>query len=173
LMGSRWRCCRGPMIARSNGTCSSTCRRARRGTTFARLQKQQHLGGGSWMRRNGELSSAVIDRSWPHQVVLPARLCDRDGYNEIHEFGRDLTLCSRGHALYHDGQWFHVYCFKEAVDAQKFMGDSAAKSSILSSAAAVPIGRGGRRVSTRRSACGHRGATIQRSFDGRLRGPYS
>jgi hypothetical protein len=24
-------------------------------------------------------------------------------------------------SLYHDGQWFHVYCFKEAVDAQKFM----------------------------------------------------
>jgi hypothetical protein len=38
----------------------------------------------------------------------------RDGYNEIHEFCRDLTLCSRGHSLFHDNQWFHVYCFKEA-----------------------------------------------------------
>ena len=51
------------------------------------------------MRRKGELSSAAIDHGWPHQVVLPARLCERDGYNEIHEFCRDLTLCSRGHAL--------------------------------------------------------------------------
>ena len=73
------------------------------------------------MRRKGELSAVAIDRGWPHQVVLPARLCERDGYNEIHEFCRDLTLCSRGHALYHDGQWFHVYCFKEQADAQKFM----------------------------------------------------
>ena len=73
------------------------------------------------MRRKGELSSAAIDHGWPHQVVLPARLCERDGYNEIHMFCRDLTLYSRGHALYHDGQWFHVYCFKEAADAQKFM----------------------------------------------------
>jgi hypothetical protein len=73
------------------------------------------------MRRKGELSSAAIDHGWPHQVVLPARLCERDSYNEIHEFCRDLTLCSRGLALYHDGQWFHVYCFKEAADAQKFM----------------------------------------------------
>jgi hypothetical protein len=73
------------------------------------------------MRRKGELSSAAIDREWPHQVVLPARLCERDGYNEIHEFCRDLTLCSRGHSLYHDSQWFHVYCFKEAPDAQKFL----------------------------------------------------
>jgi hypothetical protein len=53
--------------------------------------------------------------------VLPARLCERGGYNEIHEFCRDLTLFSRGHAVYHDGQWFHVYCFKEPEDAQKFM----------------------------------------------------
>jgi hypothetical protein len=73
------------------------------------------------MRRKGELSAAAVDRDWPHQVVLPARVNERGGYNEIHEFCRDLTLCSRGHPLYHDGQWFHVYCFKEAADAQKFM----------------------------------------------------
>ena len=73
------------------------------------------------MRRKGEVSAAAIDRGWPHQVVLPARLCERDGYNEIHEFCRDLTLSSRGHALYQDGEWFHVYCFKEPAHAQKFM----------------------------------------------------
>ena len=73
------------------------------------------------MRRRGELSSAAIDRGWPHQVVLPARMCERGGYNEIHEFCRDLTPCTRGHALHHDGQWFHVYCFKESAHAQKFM----------------------------------------------------
>ena len=61
------------------------------------------------MRRKGELSGAAIDRGWPHQVALAARLCERDGYNEMHQFCRHLTLCSRGHALYHDRQWFHVY----------------------------------------------------------------
>jgi hypothetical protein len=73
------------------------------------------------MRRKGEVSAAAIDRGWPHQVVLPARHCERDGYNEMHEFCRDLTLSSRGHALYHDGEWFHVYCFKEPAHARKFM----------------------------------------------------
>jgi hypothetical protein len=38
------------------------------------------------MRRKGELSPAGIDRGWPHQVALPGRLCERGGYNEIHEF---------------------------------------------------------------------------------------
>ena len=73
------------------------------------------------MRRKGELSPAGIDRGWPHQVVLPARFCERGGYNEIHEFCAGLTLCSRGHALYHDGQWFHVYCFKQPADTQNFL----------------------------------------------------
>jgi hypothetical protein len=51
------------------------------------------------MRRKGELSPAGIDRGWPHQVVLPARFSQRgSGYQEIHDFCRDLTLCNRGHA---------------------------------------------------------------------------
>ena len=91
------------------------------------------------MRRKGELSAVAIDRGWPHQVVLPARLCERGGYNDIHEFCRDLTLCSRGHALYHDGQWFHVYCFKDQRTRKNSWRDLAARSSIVS-AAAAPTG---------------------------------
>jgi hypothetical protein len=73
------------------------------------------------MRRKGELSPAGIDRGWPHQVVLPARFCEGGGYKEIHDFCAGLTLCSRGHSLCRDGQWFHVYCFSEPADARKFM----------------------------------------------------
>jgi hypothetical protein len=50
------------------------------------------------MRRKGELSPASIDRGWPHQIALPARLCERGGYQEIHEFCKDLTPSTRGHA---------------------------------------------------------------------------
>jgi len=71
------------------------------------------------MRRRGELSPAAIDRGWPHQVVLPARLCEGGSYQVIHEFCKDLTLCTRGHAVY-NREWFHVYCFSEAADAEKF-----------------------------------------------------
>jgi hypothetical protein len=72
------------------------------------------------MRRKGELSPAAIDRGWPHQVVIPARYCEGDGYKEIHDFCKDLTLCTRGHSVY-DGEWFHVYCFEKLQDAEKFM----------------------------------------------------
>ena len=55
------------------------------------------------MRRKGELSPAGIDRGWPHQVVLPARFSQRgNGYQEIHEFCKDLSICSRGHAVFYD-----------------------------------------------------------------------
>ena len=51
---------------------------------------------------------------------MPSRFCERGGYNEIHEFCKDLTLCTRGHAVFHDGEWFHVYCFEKSEDADKF-----------------------------------------------------
>ena len=78
--------------------------------------------------------------------LLPARLCECDRYNKIPKFCRDLTLYSRGHALYHDGQWFHVYCFKEARTGKSSWRDLAARSLIRSSAAVAPTGRGRKKV---------------------------
>jgi hypothetical protein len=66
------------------------------------------------MRRKGELSPAVIDRGWPHQVAVPASTSLGGGYKAIHKF-------PRGHSVAHNGQWFNVYCFVEATDAEKFM----------------------------------------------------
>jgi hypothetical protein len=73
------------------------------------------------MRRKSELSPTGIDHGWPNQVALPARFCERGGYREIHDFCKDLTLCSRGHSLFHDKQWFLVYCFSDPADADKFL----------------------------------------------------
>ena len=53
--------------------------------------------------------------------ALPAIACENDGYKTIHDFCKDLSLCRRGHCVRHDGQWFNVYCFADAADADKFM----------------------------------------------------
>jgi hypothetical protein len=127
---------------------TSTCRRAPFATAFARWQTRRHSRSSSSMRRKGELSAAAIDHGWPHQVVLPARLCEGNGYNEIHEFCRDLTLCSRGHALYHDGQWFHVDCLRSQRMRKSSWKDLMARSSIPQSAASAPIGRGGKQAAS-------------------------
>ena len=51
--------------------------------------------------------------------MLPARACEGSGYNEIHEFCKDLSLCSGGHAVHHNNEWYHVYCFADPADADK------------------------------------------------------
>jgi hypothetical protein len=71
--------------------------------------------------RKGELSSAGIDRGWPHQVALPAAVSLNGGYNVVRAFCDDLSLCARGHAVFHEDRWWNVYCFADAEHAQKFM----------------------------------------------------
>jgi hypothetical protein len=78
----------------------------------------RRLSVGSDIRRKGELW-ADIDRKWPHQVVLPACACEGGGYNEIHEFHYELSLCSRGHAVHYEGEWHHAYRFSESANAEK------------------------------------------------------
>jgi hypothetical protein len=77
--------------------------------------------GSSVVYRKGELSPAAVDRGWPHQVALPASASENGGYKTIHDFCMDLSLCPRGHCVRHDEQWFNVYCFVAAADAEKFM----------------------------------------------------
>jgi hypothetical protein len=71
--------------------------------------------------RKGELSAAMVDRNWPHQVALPASLSLKGGYELIREFCKELSLCPRGHSVFHDGQWFSVYCFSDHIDAERFL----------------------------------------------------
>lgn len=72
------------------------------------------------VRRKGELSSAMIDHGWPHQVALEARLSMGDRYYTVHFFCNDLSLCPRGHGFYRDGKDFNVYCFAEREHAERF-----------------------------------------------------
>jgi hypothetical protein len=71
--------------------------------------------------RKGELSSAMIDRDWPHQVALLASVSEGSGYKIVHDFCQDLSLCPRGHAVNRDGLRYNVFCFAAAADAEKFM----------------------------------------------------
>jgi hypothetical protein len=64
--------------------------------------------------RKGELSPAGVDRGWPHQAL-------NSGYKAIQEFCVGLSLCNRGHSVFHENQWWNVYCFAEPDHAEKFM----------------------------------------------------
>lgn len=71
--------------------------------------------------RKGELSAAMIDRCWPHQVAPPASVGEHGGYKAIHDFCKNLSICPRSHSVFHGSEWFNVYCFAEPADAETFM----------------------------------------------------
>jgi hypothetical protein len=72
-------------------------------------------------RRKGELSSAAVDRDWPHQISLSeAACCGVPNHDVVEQFAKALSFCTRGHTYSHQGTWYRVFCFKEKVDAQKF-----------------------------------------------------
>jgi hypothetical protein len=95
------------------------------------------------MRRKGELSSAAIDRDWPHQVALPASASHDGGYAAIREFCRNLSPCPRGHSVLHGDEWWNVYCFAEREHAEKFLLKFVTKDLIPGSEAGGASGRSG------------------------------
>ena len=74
------------------------------------------------VRRKGELSAADVNREWPHQVAVPARISVGPGYKVMHGFCEGLSLCPRGHSFKRDREWWNVFCFAERADAEKFKG---------------------------------------------------
>src|SRR5262249_58964293 len=73
------------------------------------------------MRRKGELSPAMVDRDWPHQVAVPAQQCLGRSTTVIYEFCKNLSLCPRGHSVMWEDRWYQVFCFKDAAHATRFM----------------------------------------------------
>ncbi len=72
------------------------------------------------MRRKGEISSAVLDREYPHQIIVPCSLLRGGDYHYVRYFCEGMSLAPRGHSVVKDDEWHHVFCFREKQDAEKF-----------------------------------------------------
>jgi hypothetical protein len=74
--------------------------------------------------RKGELSKAMMDRQWPHQVALPAYRCLGHSYLTIRFFceGEGLSLCPRTRSLRRGGQDTLLFCFADRAHAEQFWG---------------------------------------------------
>ena len=74
------------------------------------------------VRRKGEISSAIIDREYPYQVILPARCYSEPNYQTVASFCADLpSLAPRGHAVVKNDEWHYVFCFSLQEEAEKLM----------------------------------------------------
>ena len=70
--------------------------------------------------RKGELSKAMMDRDWPHQVALPASGCGGHNYITIRLFCEPLSLCPRTHSYRQNDVDMTVFCFAKREHAEKF-----------------------------------------------------
>jgi hypothetical protein len=70
--------------------------------------------------RKGELSPAAIDRGWPHQVALREAACMGANHKVHLDFCKDLSLCPRGHSVYHEHTTWRVFCFADPAHAALF-----------------------------------------------------
>jgi hypothetical protein len=72
------------------------------------------------VRRKGELTRKIVNRDYPHQVILPASLCT--GVNlDIHDaFCRDLSRAPRRHSVVINDEWHIVHCFAQEAHANLF-----------------------------------------------------
>src|ERR1700741_4377356 len=67
----------------------------------------------SMVYRKGELTPAAIDRGWPHQVSRREAACTGANHKVHLDFCRDLSLCPRGHSVYHEHTTWRVFCFAD------------------------------------------------------------
>jgi hypothetical protein len=88
--------------------------------------------------RNGELSSAMVDIGWPHQVALPAVVSLNNGYKAVDAFCKELSLCPRRDRVVLAGQ------FPSAATPRNSCSGSAANGSIRSKEVRAGIGCRGR-----------------------------
>lgn len=70
--------------------------------------------------RKGELSKAMMDRDWPHQVALPASTCRGHDYVTIRLFCDGLSLCPRTHSFRQNDSDMLVFCFADRAHAEQF-----------------------------------------------------
>ena len=70
--------------------------------------------------RKGELSPAMIDRDWPHQVALPADFITGPKHQFIEHAKSALGGCSRGHSVRHNDVGYVVFCFSTPESATTF-----------------------------------------------------
>lgn len=69
-------------------------------------------------KRKGELSTATIDRTWPHQVAIPHRE-QVARWAEIKAFCQGMSQSPLGHTYFADDQDMNVLCFARREDAER------------------------------------------------------
>jgi hypothetical protein len=75
------------------------------------------------MARKGELSIAALDRSWPHQVAIPADECTGAIHVRIAEVCQGLSIAPRTISYVEGDRYMTVFCFADLEHAEAFANE--------------------------------------------------
>jgi hypothetical protein len=71
-------------------------------------------------RARGQASRSLINREFPHRVVVLADSVGGRVLDDVHAFHDNRGLPVTCHSLRQDDQWFSAYCFAERRAAEQF-----------------------------------------------------
>jgi hypothetical protein len=72
-------------------------------------------------RRKREMTSACLERTFPHQVAVRASNCGGKNTDVVREFCRNLSVAPRGHSVVKNEEWYKVFCFADPTHADMFL----------------------------------------------------
>jgi hypothetical protein len=71
-------------------------------------------------RARGQASRSLLNRKFPHRVVVPANSVSGRVIEEVGAFHRNRGVPVKYHSLRLDDQWYSAYCFAEREAAEEF-----------------------------------------------------
>jgi hypothetical protein len=71
-------------------------------------------------RARGQPSRRMIDRQYPHQVLVPAENVGGIKHDFVVVFHAQIDKPERAHSVFKDDRWHQIYCFAHATDARAF-----------------------------------------------------
>ncbi len=71
-------------------------------------------------RARGQASRSLLNRKFPHRVVVPANSVSGRVIEAVGAFHHNRGVPVKYHSLRLDDQWYSAYCFAERGTAEQF-----------------------------------------------------
>jgi hypothetical protein len=68
----------------------------------------------------GQASRSLLNREYPHHVLVPADAMRGRLQDEVHTFHDNRSVPMKTHTIRQDDEWYVVFCFADLQTAKEF-----------------------------------------------------
>ena len=68
----------------------------------------------------GQASRSLLNREYPHRVLIPADAVRGQLQDEVHTFHDNRAVPVKTHSIRHGDEWYVVFCFADLRIAKEF-----------------------------------------------------